>query len=117
MSCGVVRTRSEQQEALDILMPLPKRQKIHRTSLYQISKFSLSLDVGDITRELKERWSRPVSAPSVGLLSTYLQQALTEPEKIPISQKRFDQLCVAYSRESSMSALSAQELSTLFRVS
>src|SRR5260221_13695225 len=101
MSYGVACTQSEQQEVLDILMPLPKRQKIHHMSLYQISKFSLSLDVGDITQELKERWSQPISTPSIGLLSTYLQQALTAEEKIPISQKHFDQLCVAYSRESS----------------
>jgi hypothetical protein len=113
MSRGVVRNR----EALDILMPLPKRKKIYRTSLYQISKFSLSLDVGDITGELKERWSRPVRAPSVESLRLHLQQALQPEEKIPISQKKFDLLCVPFSAVAPKTEITSQALSTLFRVS
>jgi hypothetical protein len=119
-SCNVVRTRSE-EEASDTLMPLPKRLKTTCTLLYQISKLrsklSLSFDVVDITRDLVARWSRPVPAPSVEALRLYLQQPLTEEEKIPISQSNFDRLCVPFSTESPGSALCAQQLSTLFRVS
>jgi hypothetical protein len=98
-------------------MPLPKRLKTTCTSLYQISKLSLSFDVVDITRDLVARWSRPVPASSVEALRLYLQQPLTEEEKIPISQSNFDRLCVPFSAESPGSALCPQRLSTLFRVS
>jgi hypothetical protein len=115
ISSGVLRTRSE--EAPDVLMPLLKKQKTRRTSLYQISKLSLSLDVVDITEELVARWARPVPAPGVEALRTHLRQPLKEEDKIPISKKLFDRLCVRYPQGSRVNALSSHELSTLFRVS
>src|SRR5258708_27789507 len=96
MSCSVERTLSEEKEALDDLVPLSKRQT-RRMSFYQISKLSLSLDVGDITEDLRERWSLDVPAQSVEALRSYLRQPLKQEEKIPISQETFDSLCVPYS--------------------
>jgi hypothetical protein len=96
-------------------MPLPKRLKTTCTSLYQISKLGLSLDVGDITDKLLARWSRLVPASSVDDLLVHLQQPLSEEEKIPISQHTFDGLCVPYS--GNVSALNPEQLSALFRVS
>jgi hypothetical protein len=93
------------------------KPKARRTSLYQILKLGLSLDVGDITVELVARWSKPISASSVDNLLVYLQQPLREEEKIPISQHTFDSLCVLYSGGSRVSALDPQQLSALFRVS
>jgi hypothetical protein len=63
------------------------------------------------------RWSQPIAATSLQTLGTYLQQPLIEEEKIPISQNQFNKLCVPYSIESPRNALSAEQLSTLFRVS
>jgi hypothetical protein len=64
-----------------------------------------------------ERWSRPVTATSLEILRTHLQQPLTEEEKIPIPQRQFDKLCVPYSSASPENALSPKQASTLFRVS
>ena len=83
----------------------------------QISKLSLSFDVVDITHQLVARWSSPIAATSVETLRTYLQQPLKEEEKIPISQKCFNELCVPYSIWPPGNDLSAEQLSTLFRVS
>jgi hypothetical protein len=116
MSYGIVPTRSE-EEVLDVLMELPKQEKTHRTSLYQISKLSLSLDVEGITDKLKERWSHPVAVPDVGALRLHLQRPLEEQEKIPISKRKFGWLCTPYSEGSRVDELSAEQLSTLFRVS
>jgi len=78
MSCCVVRARSEEEEALDTLMPLPKRLKTTCTSLYQISKLGLSLDVGDIPSKLVVRWSQLVPASSIDDLLIRLQQLLSD---------------------------------------
>jgi hypothetical protein len=48
-------------------------------------------------------------------LRSYLQQPLTDKEKIPIPQDVFDELCS--SSELTTEALDAKQLSTLFRVS
>ena len=63
-----------------------------------------------------ERWSHPIQATSLQTLRSYLQQPLTDEEKIPISQHEFDWLCVPL-KQSRGYALRAQQLSTLFRVS
>ena len=64
-----------------------------------------------------EGWQRPIAAPNLQSLCTYLQQPLTDQEKIPISQGKFNRLCVPLSQETRDNTSSAQELSTLFRVS
>src|SRR5258707_10285479 len=56
-SCGVVRTRGEEEEERDTLGPLLKKVQKHSMSIYNISKFSLSLDVADISDKLMGRWS------------------------------------------------------------
>ncbi|PVF99943.1 hypothetical protein CPB86DRAFT_796109 [Serendipita vermifera] len=96
MSC-----KSEEEEARDKLGPLPENLK--RTV--------------DITGQLVERWSRPISATSLQLLRAHLQQPLTEEENVPVTQKEFNDPCVPYSDESPGTALSDKQLSTLFRVS
>ncbi|PVF98299.1 hypothetical protein CPB86DRAFT_733261 [Serendipita vermifera] len=97
-SSGVRRSRSEEEER-DKLGSLPKKPKYK----------------ADITGQLLERWSHPVTASNLQTLHIHLQQPLTEEEKVPISQDQFDKLCVRYS--SSSSRLQAEQLSTLFRVS
>ena len=75
------------------------------------------MDIVDKTGELVATWSQPVPIKDVNALLLHLQQPLAKNEKIPISQERFNALCVPYSQESRWSSLTAQQLSTLFRVS
>ena len=75
------------------------------------------MDIVDKTYELVTTWSQPVPIENVNALRLYLQQPLAMNEKIPISQECFNALCVSYSEESPWSSLTAQQLSTLFRVS
>ena len=62
-------------------------------------------------------WSQPVRIENVDALCLYLQQPLAKNEKVPISQERFNALCVPYSQQSRWSSLTAQQLFPLFRVS
>jgi hypothetical protein len=67
---------------------------------------------------LVAKWSQPTPAPNLQDLRNYLQQPLAENEKIPITQSTFDFL----TRDTSFidhptSALSAEQLEILFRVS
>ncbi|KAG8834757.1 hypothetical protein FRC17_007263 [Serendipita sp. 399] len=95
----VVRTGSK-EEALDKLMPLPTNQKSEV----------------DISLQLVARWSLPRAAESLQSLHIYLQQPLTEEEKIPISQKGFDLLSAPYyNRASWNQSVGPEELNTLFR--
>jgi len=95
---AVALTRSEEREALDVLMPLPKTQV-------------------NIASTLVARWSRPVCAETVESLLCHLQRPLLEDEKIPIGQKDFDDLCADLPVQYASGALSAEQVSTLFRVS
>lgn len=61
------------------------------------------------------RWSYPVPTANVDALRIYLQQPLKEEEKVPIQQTVFDGLCFPHIDQHG--ALTAQQLSTLFRVS
>ena len=63
------------------------------------------------------RWSQPVCAETVETLLIHLQRPLVEEEKIPIGQEDFDDLCPHLPFEYSGNALSAEQVSTLFRVS
>ncbi len=50
-------------------------------------------------------------------LLIHLQRPLSEEEKIPIRQKQFDVLCAHLLFQYSSDILSAEQVSTLFRVS
>ena len=70
-----------------------------------------------IANKLRERWAKPVALPDVQGLRNYLQLALTDEEKVPISKMTFDSLCTPRSWESCQNELTEEQLSTLFRVS
>ena len=63
------------------------------------------------------RWTQSVCAETVETLLIHLQRPLLEEEKIPIRQKDFDNLCAHLPFQYSSEALSAEQASTLFRVS
>ena len=71
------------------------------------------MGVVDISSDLQARWSRPVCAETPEALLIHILRPLLEEEKIPIRQKKYDKLCFP----SSSDALSAEQVSTLFRVS
>ena len=63
------------------------------------------------------RWTRPVSATNLQSLHSYLQQPLTDQEKIPLSQDLFNTLCVPLTLSTRDETITPEGLSTLFRVS
>ena len=75
------------------------------------------MDIGDITNNLAEKWSHPVPAYTIDDLRLHIQKPLEEDEKIPISRKKFDSLCVPHALQARVDTVSDQQLSTLFRVS
>ena len=75
------------------------------------------MDVGDITNNLAAKWSQHVPTNTIDDLRVHLQQPLGEDEEIPISQRKFDSLCVAHALQARVDTVTHQQLSTLFRVS
>jgi hypothetical protein len=72
--------------------------------------------VRDITRELVERWSHPVSATSIETLRLFLLQLLEHDDRVPISRLSFEMLCAHSFWASLESTLTAEQVLTLFRV-
>ena len=116
-SRGVIHTRSEEERQRDTLGPLLTRRNKASMSIYKISKFSLLLDILDITSELQKRWGYAAPAPHIHDLRRQLERPLEEDEKVPVSQEDFDELLNIYDGDLDMNTLDPETLSTLFRVS
>ena len=94
----------------------PRGQSVRHSTKYQ-NLVSHWMDTGDITNDLVAKWSHRVPADTIDALRAHLQRPLREDEKIPISQKKFDALCATYILQAPEDRVTAQQLSTLFRVS
>jgi len=66
---------------------------------------------------LRESWRTPVSAPTVDILRDHLAKPLTEQEKIPISQREFDEQIRAFHPCHPGQEVTADDLNRIFRVS
>ena len=71
----------------------------------------------DISDKLKKAWSYSLPTPTPQDLYVYLSRPLDEQEKIPIPQSAFDKLLAPLSGDVTINTLTAEQLSTLFRIS